>query len=420
MKKTRISKRIFALFLSLMMIFSLAACGGETESSNTGNNPSVQDTQESASDVGNSQAQENEEADSSASEGNDSESSGSSILVAYFSHTGENYNVGVIEKGNTHIIADMIAEETGADLFEIATVNPYPETYDECTDVAKQEQEDNARPEIIDPPTNLDGYDTIFIGYPIWWGDLPMAVYTFLESYDFSGKTVIPFCTHEGSGLSGTQGSIEAVCSGATVLDGLAIRGSVAQNEQDEAKIDVQEWLDGLNLAMPTDAEMPEGGKTLVVYFSATNNTEAVAGYIAEAAGGDLYELIPVEPYTDDDLNYNNDDSRVSREHDDPALRVVELTNAVPDHWEDYDTVFIGYPIWWGIAAWPVDGFISANDFTGKTVIPFCTSGSSGIGESGELLKEAAGTGNWLDGERFQSHASEETVREWVNGLELS
>ncbi len=256
MKKTRISKRIFALFLSLMMIFSLAACGGETESSDTGNNPSVQDTQESASDVGNSQAQENEEADSSASEGNDSESSGSSILVAYFSHTGENYNVGVIEKGNTHIIADMIAEETGADLFEIATVNPYPETYDECTDVAKQEQEDNARPEIIDPPTNLDGYDTIFIGYPIWWGDLPMAVYTFLESYDFSSKTVIPFCTHEGSGLSGTQGSIEAACSGATVLDGFAIRGSVAQNEQDEAKSDVQTWLDGLDLAMPADAEM--------------------------------------------------------------------------------------------------------------------------------------------------------------------
>jgi len=159
------------------------------------------------------------------------------------------------------------------------------------------------------------------------------------------------------------------------------------------------------------------GGKTLVVYYSATNNTEAVAGYIADATGGELFELIPVNPYTDDDLNYNNDDSRVSKEHDDPSLRTVELEKTVPDNWEDYDTVFIGYPIWWGIAAWPVDGFISANDFTGKTVIPFCTSASSGLGESGELLKEAAGSGNWLGGERFQSHTSEETVQEWVNGL---
>ena len=160
------------------------------------------------------------------------------------------------------------------------------------------------------------------------------------------------------------------------------------------------------------------GGKTLVVYFSATNNTEAVAGYIADATGADLFELMPVEPYTSDDLDWTNRDSRVSREHDDESLRVVELENAVPDHWDEYDTVFIGYPIWWGIAAWPVDSFISANDFTGKTVIPFCTSSSSGLGQSGELLRDAAGTGNWLEGQRFQSRASEDEVKEWVAGLE--
>ena len=161
------------------------------------------------------------------------------------------------------------------------------------------------------------------------------------------------------------------------------------------------------------------GGKTLVVYYSATNNTEAVAGYIADATGADLFELVPVEPYTSDDLNWTDRDSRVSREHDDASLRVVELTNAVPDNWDEYDTVFIGYPIWWGIAAWPVDGFISANDFTGKTVIPFCTSTSSGLGESGELLRDAAGTGDWLEGQRFPSRVSEEEVKEWVAGLEL-
>ena len=162
-----------------------------------------------------------------------------------------------------------------------------------------------------------------------------------------------------------------------------------------------------------------EGGKTLVVYYSATNNTEAVAGYIADATGADIFELIPTEPYTSADLDWTDRDSRVSREHDDESLRDVELENAVPDNWGDYDTVFIGYPIWWGIAAWPVNGFISANDFTGKTVIPFCTSSSSGLGQSGELLKEAAGTGNWLEGQRFRSGASEDDVKDWVAGLEL-
>ena len=168
-----------------------------------------------------------------------------------------------------------------------------------------------------------------------------------------------------------------------------------------------------------TLSEGPVEGKTLVVYYSATNNTEAVAGYIAEATGADLFELVPVEPYTAEDLDWTDRDSRVSREHDDETLRVVELENAVPDNWDEYDTVFIGYPIWWGIAAWPVDSFISSNDFTGKTVIPFCTSSSSGLGQSGELLRDAAGTGNWLEGQRFQSRASEDTVKEWVASLGL-
>ncbi len=169
-----------------------------------------------------------------------------------------------------------------------------------------------------------------------------------------------------------------------------------------------------------TPAEAPaEGGKTLVVYYSATNNTEAVAGCIAEATGADIFELIPTEPYTSADLDWTDRDSRVSREHDDESMRAVELENAVPDNWESYDTVFIGYPIWWGVAAWPVNGFISANDFTGKTVIPFCTSSSSGLGESGELLEEAAGTGNWLEGQRFRSGAHEDDVKDWVASLEL-
>ena len=158
-------------------------------------------------------------------------------------------------------------------------------------------------------------------------------------------------------------------------------------------------------------------GKTLVVYYSATNHTEAVAGYIADTTGGDLFELEPKEPYTGDDLDWTDADSRVSREHDDESLREVELTSTTVENWDDYDTVFIGYPIWWGIAAWPTDSFVKANDFTGKTVIPFCTSSTSGLGESGELLAEEAGTGEWLNGERFSSGASEDEVREWVESL---
>ncbi|MCM1298767.1 MAG: flavodoxin [[Eubacterium] siraeum] len=168
-----------------------------------------------------------------------------------------------------------------------------------------------------------------------------------------------------------------------------------------------------------TASNNSEGGKTLIVYYSATNNTKEVAEYIAAETDGDLFELVPAEPYSSADLDWTDRDSRVSREHNDVTLRVVELEKAVPDNWSDYDTVFIGYPIWWGIAAWPVDGFISANDFTNKTVIPFCTSTSSGLGESGELLAEAAGSGNWLEGERFREHPDEDTVRDWVKGLDL-
>ena len=159
--------------------------------------------------------------------------------------------------------------------------------------------------------------------------------------------------------------------------------------------------------------------KILVVYYSATGSTKAVAETIADTAGADLFEITPVDPYTSDDLNWTNDNSRVSVEHNDESKRDVPLTKTTPDNWADYDTVFIGYPIWWGIAAWPVNNFITGNDFSGKTVIPFCTSASSGLGQSGDLLADMAGTGNWQDGERFSSGASSSKVKSWVNGLDL-
>lgn len=163
-----------------------------------------------------------------------------------------------------------------------------------------------------------------------------------------------------------------------------------------------------------------EGGKTLVVYFSATGSTAQIAGTIANAMDGDLMELTPVEPYTDEDLNWTRDGSRVNNEHDDETLRDIELTSTTVENWGEYDTVFIGYPIWWGIAAWPVNSFVKSNDFTGKTVIPFCTSASSSLGESGTLLAKMAGTGVWLEGRRFSGSNAETEVADWISTLRLT
>ena len=166
------------------------------------------------------------------------------------------------------------------------------------------------------------------------------------------------------------------------------------------------------------EPEDPEGSRVLVAYFSATGNTEAVAGYIAQATGGDLFEIVPTDPYTSADLNWNDPNSRVSVEHaqkEAGTLPSVSLADATPANWSSYDTVFIGYPIWWFEAAWPVESFVRSNDFTGKTVIPFCTSASSGIGDSGRLLAQMAGTGDWLEGQRFPSNVSESAVQAWLD-----
>ena len=175
----------------------------------------------------------------------------------------------------------------------------------------------------------------------------------------------------------------------------------------------------GSSSAVQSEETNGTASNVLVVYYSATGNTEEAAGYIAELTGGGLFELEPTDPYTDADLNYGDPDSRVSREYADESLRDVALVADTVENWEDYDTIFVGYPIWWGIAAWPVDTFVEANDFTGKTVIPFCTSASSGLGQSGELLAELAGTGDWQEGTRFRSSVSEDDVRTWLDELGL-
>ena len=168
---------------------------------------------------------------------------GKRILVAYFSRADENTGgVGYIEKGNTRILAEMMADITKGDLFEIKTVKPYPKEYQPAIEYAKKEKENNERPEIVGPLPDMSKYDVVFLGYPIWWGDLPMGVYTFLEKENFSGKTIIPFCTHEGSGLAGTESYIKDTTK-ANVLPGLEMRGKKAQTQQAEARKDMEKWV---------------------------------------------------------------------------------------------------------------------------------------------------------------------------------
>jgi flavodoxin len=164
-------------------------------------------------------------------------------LVVYYSRTGENYAVGNIAEGNTAIVAKMIAAKTGADLFEVKTVKAYAADYTECTEEAKKELREDARPEIVGDVEDFAQYDTVYVGYPIWWGVPPMCVFTFIDRHDWSGKTVRPFATHEGSGLGGSVRALKKAMPAATVEDGLAIQGQTAQNDRKAAEKAVDAWL---------------------------------------------------------------------------------------------------------------------------------------------------------------------------------
>lgn len=245
-------KRILITLTALSLILCLSACSNgenfsETVSVQTesGNLQTISEKENLSENKTDADVPNNENTENTSETNSEN---GSKILVAFFSRADENYGVGFIEKGNTHIIADMIAEEMNADIFEIVRVTPYPEAYSDCTDEAQEEKTANARPELTAVVENFDDYDTVFLGYPNWWGDMPMPVYTFIESYDFSGKTVIPFCTHAGSGLSGTVQTLRGKLESAEVLDGFDIAGTTAQNNQDEAKKAVLGWLEGIDI----------------------------------------------------------------------------------------------------------------------------------------------------------------------------
>ena len=341
----------------------------------------------------------------------------SKVLVAYFSMP-DNVDDSTVTingqvLGNNQYFAQVIQEETGADVFRIEAQTPYPTDHETLVDIASEEQKDNARPAIKNTIENFDDYDVIFVGYPIWWSDMPMIMYTFFDTYDFSGKTIIPFGTHGGSGWAGTPDTIAELEPNAEIIDGL----SISRDNIEDAHDQISEWVKNVLPISPTlQPDTDKEGKTLVVYYSATNTTERIANMIADNTDATVFELEPKDPYTDADLDWTDDTSRVNDEHNNPD-RHVELVSTTVENFDIYDTVYIGYPIWWHEASWVVDDFVKNNDFTGKTVIPFCTSASSPLGDSGEKLAAMAGTGNWIEGRRFSSGTSEADVQEWIDSL---
>ena len=206
----------------------------------------------------------------------------------------------------------------------------------------------------------------------------------------------------------------------AGVLFALTMTAGCGSQNQDHAATAESDVTENEEEALQDNENTEKSSKVLVAYYSATGNTKAAAETIADAADGELFELQPAEAYTTEDLDYNDPESRVCKEHEDPDLQDVKLEEVTPESFPNADVVFLGYPIWWGEAAWPVNEFVKENDFTGKTVIPFCTSASSGLGDSGENLAEMAGTGDWQEGKRFSSGAAEEEIRNWVESLDLS
>lgn len=335
-------------------------------------------------------------------DGTDASASASRVIV-----DGEPY-------GTTEYMAKVIQEETGADLFEIQTVQEYPTEYRDVTNQASQEKESGFRPELASHIDNIDEYDTIFVGYPNWWGDMPMALYSFFDEYDLSGKTIIPFNSHGGSGFSQTVQSIAELEPDAEVsTEGLSLSRGTVSTSRDV----IAEWIANLGYKKNNEDDSP---KNLVAYYSASGTTKRIADYIAEEMNADVFVITPVNEYTDADLDWTDSSSRVVQEHNDLSNVHVELVQTAPNNFDTYDNIFIGYPIWWQEASWVVNDFVTENDFTGKNVIPFCTSMSSPLGESGTKLETMAGTGNWLDGIRFTSRSSEEDVKKWAKGLDLT
>ena len=307
--------------------------------------------------------------------------------------------------GNVEFIAQTIQEETGADVFTIETVQQYPGTHDELLKFAAAEMDKNARPELKTKLDNLDDYDTIFLGFPIWNADLPMPMYTFLEEYDLSGKTIIPFTAHGGSGFAGTINTIKRLEPNATVeTDGF----SVSRNSVSEAKSDIISWVQALGFANVGKNETTNSN-ILVAYFSHTGNTKEAAEYIAKQTGADLFEIQAKEPYSGSTQEVADRAKSEGEANARPELA------ATVSNMEQYNTIFIGYPIWYYNAPMIIGTFLESYDLSGKTVIPFCTSSSSKIDVSMDLIKNASKDAKVSEG--LTANGGNDEIDAWLGKL---
>lgn len=319
------------------------------------------------------------------------------VLVAYFSYSGTTRNV-----------ANVISEKTGGDLFGIAPQGGYSNVYIE----SNSEIRNNERPTLSDTVENMAEYDIVFVGYPVWWHATPAPINTFLESYDLTGKLIIPFCTSGGSDIDETMSTFLNSCDGLAVygerrisgtnqIDGwlseLGLTGN-ATGPGDETQVELSEPETIVNEeSKETTRVFGEDGKTLIVYFSwsTSGNTEKMATYIQEQAGGNLLDLEPLNPYPTD-YEECGDVALVER---DENVR-PEIAN-LPDSIEEYDTVFVGYPIWWHTAPMIIGTFLENYDLSGVEVYPFTQSASMDTEQfenSMEFVRESAAEANVHDG----------------------
>lgn len=410
-------KRGIGILMAAVMCASLAACG-QTGSGVSGTTASDESSQAAAS-------QEEEtggEADA------DQAAEGESTLVVYFSWS---------SSGNTEKMAQFIQQQTGGDILELEPLNPYPEDYEECGEVAQVERDENARPEIANLPDSLDGYETIFVGYPIWWHTAPMIIGTFLESYDLSGVEIYPFSQSASMDTEQFDNSMEFVrenAGNANVHEGLFVDSSDTEGIMAYLTENVLADGNGSGSAAQTD-----GSNILIAYFSVmeTDGVDTVAGasrvavdgevmgnnqYIArlieQETGGDLFSIETVQQYptTHDPLLEFAYDEKTENARPELAAEIENL--------EQYDIIFLGYPNWNADLPMPLYTFLEEYDFSGKTIIPFTTHGGSGFSRTISTIEGLQpGAEVLTDGlsiSRNSVSGAAQAVRDWVQGLGLA
>lgn len=327
-------------------------------------------------------------------------------LIAYFSQT-----------GNTDGFAKIIAEMSGADLFRIERKTPYSSShngtalYGEALNELRGGELPELNAYLEDEGLDMNQYDTILLGYCNWWASIPAPVSSFLAHYDLSGKTIIPFCSMGGGRFGQGISMIAKLAPDSIIKEGLTV--TYSSYDRDE----IAEWLKKNGIEKSAPAPELDTKKALVAYFSATNHTEGIAKHILDAIEADEYEILAAEPYTSADLNYNSD-CRANREQNDASARPA-ISGGV-ENMQDYDVIFLGYPIWWGQAPKIIYTFLESYDFSGKTIVPFCTSASSGIGSSASNLHSlCSDMVTWTAGRRFSANESRHNLVSWINGLGL-